>query len=65
MLEPEIKKMIEDGKITLDGNVVKAGQSLKANQCIVVKEEEPKNLDVLPENIQLDIVYQESTGIKA
>lgn len=55
-----IKNMIEDGKITLDGKIVKAGQSLKQGQCIIVEQDEPVSLDILPENIDIDIVYEDN-----
>lgn len=55
-----IKKLIEDGKVTLNGKIVKAGQSIKAGQCVVVEIDEPKSLDVKPENIDIDIVYEDN-----
>ena len=54
-----IKNLIDDGKITLDGKIVKAGQNLKKGQCVFVELDEPKELDVMPENIDIDIVYQD------
>lgn len=54
-----IKKLIEEGKVTLDGKIVKAGTIIKENQEIFVEIEEPKSLGVEPENIDLDIVYQD------
>lgn len=54
-----IKKLIEEGKVTLEGKVVKAGTIIKENQEIFVEIEEPKSLGVEPENIDLDIVYQD------
>ena len=54
-----IKNMIDDGKITLDGKTIKAGQSIKQGQCVDIEFDEPKELDVTPENIDIDIVYQD------
>lgn len=54
-----IKKLIEEGKIILDGNSVKAGTNIKQGQLIEIEIEEPRPLDVEPENIDLDIIYQD------
>lgn len=54
-----IKKLIEEGKVTVEGKVVKAGTIIKEKQEIFVELEQPKPLGVEPENIALDIVYQD------
>ena len=54
-----VKKLIEDGKITLNGKPCKAGDSLKAGDSIEIVIEEPIQLDLTPQNIGIDIVYQD------
>jgi 23S rRNA pseudouridine1911/1915/1917 synthase len=55
-----IKTLIESGKITVNGKSEKAGYSLKKNDEIFVEEIEPVKLEVKPENISLDIIYEDS-----
>ena len=54
-----IKNMIDEGLILLDDKVVKAGQSLKQGQSVMVDIQAPQELDLTPENIELDIVYED------
>ena len=54
-----VKKLIEDGKITLNGKPCKAGDSLKAGDVIDIVIEEPLKLDLTPQNIGIEIVYQD------
>ena len=54
-----IQKLIEDGQVELDGNLINKSFKISPNQTITVKIPEPENLDVRPENIPLDIVYED------
>ena len=54
-----IKKLIEDNKITLNGKPCKAGDSLKAGDVIEIALDEPVELDLTPQDISIDIVYQD------
>ncbi len=54
-----VKKLVEDGKITLNGKPCKAGDSLKAGDVIDIVIEEPLKLDLTPQNIGIEIVYQD------
>lgn len=54
-----IKNLIEQDFITIDNKSKKAGEKVKAGQCIRVNLPNPKNLNVEPENIPLDIVYED------
>lgn len=54
-----IKKLIEDGKILLNGKVCKAGEKVRQGETIEYEFDEPKPLDVSPENIDFDIVYED------
>ncbi len=54
----QIKKSITEGKTTINGELAKAGKSLKVGD--VVEFEEIENItDILPENIPLEIVYED------
>lgn len=54
-----IKKIIDDGNVTIKGETVKAGKTLKCGEEVIVIIPELKPLDVKAENIPLDIVYQD------
>ena len=55
-----VKKAIESGEITVNGKAVKAGYSLKCGDEVTAALSEPKTLDLAPENMPLDIVYQDA-----
>lgn len=55
-----IKNLIEKGDITVNGESVKAGFSLRAGDIVDVEVPEPISTDIRPENIPLDIVYEDS-----
>jgi 23S rRNA pseudouridine1911/1915/1917 synthase len=55
-----ITKLIEDGSCTVGGKKVKAGYKLKKNDHIEVNIPEPKLLDIQPEQIPLDIIYEDN-----
>ena len=53
------KKLIEEGKVTLGGAEVRGSRLLKAGEILCMAEEKKENLDLEPQNIPLDIVYQD------
>lgn len=55
-----IKKMIDDGRVLVNNNKVKSGYLLKLNDIIIVEKDEDKVSDILPEDIKLDIVYEDN-----
>lgn len=55
-----IKKLIDDGNVALDGKKAKAGETVKKGAAIAVFFPEPVELAARPENIPLDIVYQDA-----
>ena len=55
-----IKKMCDDGLVTVNGKEVKANKTLKEGDEVLISVKEPENLDLTPENIPLEIVYQDS-----
>lgn len=55
-----IQKLIDNGNIEIDGKKKsKSGNKLKGKEKIVVKVPEDEILEVLPENIPIDIVYED------
>ena len=54
-----VKKLCDDGCVFVNGKQVKANKVLKAGDIIEITLPEVKNLDLEPENIPLDIVYQD------
>lgn len=54
-----VKKLVDDGEITVNGNKVKAGRVLKIGEEISVNIPDPVKLDLEAENIPLDIIYQD------
>lgn len=54
-----IKLLIENGDATLNGKIVKAGEKLRIGDEISVVLPEVKKVETLPEDIELDIIYQD------
>ena len=55
-----IQKLIKDGCVTADGRPVKANYKLKLGVTIEIDIPEPVSLDVEPQDIPLDIVYEDA-----
>ena len=58
-----IQKLIEGGNVTLSGKTLKANFKVSTGQEIEVLLPEPETLKVEPENIPLDILYEDSDVI--
>ena len=58
-----IQKLLEGGNVTLAGKTLKANFKVSAGQEIEVLLPEPETLKVEPENIPLDIIYEDSDVI--
>ncbi len=54
-----IQKLINDGNITVNGLSAKANTKLKAGDRIEVEIPEPKDAEIVAEEIPLDIVYED------
>lgn len=55
-----IQNMIDNNKITVNGNNVKSNYKLRDNDVIELIIEGPKEADIIPEDIPIDIVYEDS-----
>ncbi len=53
-------KLIEDGNCTVNGKQVQKNYKLKAGDKVTVEIPEAVDVDILPENIPLDIVYEDN-----
>lgn len=55
-----IQKLIKDGNVTIEDKLVKANYKVVSGNKIHVRVPEPEQLDIVPENIPLDILYEDS-----
>lgn len=55
-----IQKIIKDKKVSVNGKVEKAKYLVKEDDKIVIEIPAPKLLEVLPQDIPIDIVYEDS-----
>lgn len=54
-----IKNLIEKGKVFVNGSVKKAGYVLKVSDEITLMPEEIRQLDLTPQNLPIDIIYED------
>ena len=58
-----LQKLIKDGEVTVNGKNVKTGYQLSKGDEVCVNIPEPKELDVEPQKMDLDIVYEDEDVI--
>ena len=54
-----VKKLTEEGHVLVAGKPVKAGALLKAGEEVTIEIPDPKPINARPEDIPLDIVYED------
>lgn len=54
-----LQKRIKDGKVLVNGKIAKSGNKLNVNDCIMLTMEPPEELSIEPENIPLDILFED------
>ncbi|MGD9886822.1 MAG: RluA family pseudouridine synthase [Bacilli bacterium] len=59
MTRNQVQTLIEGGNVIVNGNIIKASYHLKLNDVIEVNIPDPVMDDILPENIRLDIYYED------
>ncbi|WP_283595979.1 RluA family pseudouridine synthase [Limosilactobacillus vaginalis] len=59
----QLQKWIEDGNVTVNGEKVKPKYKLVVGDRVVVQPKKPQKIDLEPENIPLDIVYEDDDVI--
>ena len=55
-----VQKLIADGLVTVDGANVKANFKLKGGEKIFIEEVDAAEVEYLPENLPLDILYEDA-----
>lgn len=59
MTRTRLQNLIKKEQITVNEKPVKTNYKLVKNDCIQVRMEEPKEIDILPENIPIEIIYED------
>ncbi len=59
----QLKRLIDNGRVTLNGNPAKASQKLKGGEALEVVLPEPEPTEALPEDIPLQILYEDQDVI--
>ena len=54
-----VQKLLKDGKVSISGKSVKPSYKVQAGDVIEAKVPEPEELEILPEDIPLDILYED------
>lgn len=54
-----VQKLIKDGLVTRNGKAAKANEKVKENEIYEVQYKDPEELEATPENIPIDIVYED------
>lgn len=54
-----IQKLFKNGMITVNGNPARQNHKVKTDEAITIEIPEPEPLDMTPENIPLDILFQD------
>lgn len=60
MSRTTIQRMIEQGNILANGNKVKTSYKVAKGDLITIQKEEPKETDLLPQDIPLNIIYEDN-----
>ena len=59
MTRTQIQLLITDKNVTVNGNVIKSNYKLKLDDMIEITIPDPVECDILPENIPLDVYYED------
>ena len=54
-----IQRMMEEGGITVNSRPVEKNYKLRVGDTVAVEQSQPKEIDILPEDMPLDIVYED------
>ncbi|AOV08328.1 RluA family pseudouridine synthase [Sporosarcina ureilytica] len=55
----QIQQWIKDGNILVNDKAVKPNYRVRENDCIVIDEPEPEELNIIAEDLDLDIIYED------
>ncbi|MDZ7332401.1 MAG: RluA family pseudouridine synthase [candidate division KSB1 bacterium] len=56
-----IQKLIKDGKVTVDQEVVKPSYKIKPGQTIIITFPPPPTYELIPQEINLNIIYEDES----
>ena len=57
------QKWLEEGRVTLNGTPVKKNAKLSPGDVLLITPPQPQDVDLIPQDIPLDIVYEDSDVI--
>lgn len=57
------QKWLEEGRVTLNGNPVKKNAKLSPGDILLLMPPQPQDIDLIPQDIPLDIVYEDDDVI--
>ena len=63
MTRSHVQKLIEEGRVTVNGDAAKGNRKLKAGDSIVCDVPDPKPAEITAEEIPLDILYEDDDVI--
>lgn len=55
-----VQRMIDDGNILVNGKKVRTSYKVNVGDVVTIEKEEPKETDILPQEMPLDIVYEDN-----
>lgn len=54
-----IQKLLNDGLVLVNGSLVKSNYKVKLNDDVTVQIPEPEKLDIMPESIEIPVLYED------
>ena len=54
-----VQRMIDDGNILVNGKKVRTSYKVILGDVITIEKEEPKEIDILPQEMPLNVVYED------
>ncbi len=57
------QKWMEEGRVTVNGAPIKKNTKLEAGQVVAVTPPQPEDIDLVPQDIPLDVVYEDGDVI--
>lgn len=54
-----IQRMIDEGNILVNGKAVRTSYKVISGDSVTINEEKPKEINILPQEMPLDIIYED------